>query len=67
MVLQLGIILRKKTGLQKLLKTTRPEKHNRLNVGRIDLERQVGALINCSLPQSGGGGGLGSLNGTKKF
>ena len=32
-------------------------KHNRLNVGRIALERLVGALINCSLLQSGGGGG----------
>ena len=31
-------------------------KHNRLNVGRIALERLVGALINCSLLQSGGGG-----------
>ena len=30
-------------------------KHNRLNVGRIILERLVGALINCSLLQSGGG------------
>ena len=30
-------------------------KHNRLNVGRIALERLVGALINCSLLQSGGG------------
>ena len=30
--------------------------HNRLNVGRIALERLVGALINCSLLQSGGGG-----------
>ena len=30
-------------------------KHNRLNVGRIALEL-VGALINCSLLQSGGGG-----------
>ena len=33
--------------------------HNRLNVGRIALERLVGALINCSLLQSGGGGGGG--------
>ena len=41
-------------------------KHNRLNVGRIALERLVGALINCSLLQSGEGG-RGSLNGTKKF
>ena len=40
------------------------EKHNRLHVGRIALERLVGALINCSLLQSGGGG---SLNGTKKL
>ena len=39
-------------------------KHNRLNVGRINLERLVGALINCSLLQSGGGEGL---NGTKNF
>ena len=38
-------------------------KHNRLNVRRIALERLVGALINCSLLQSGGGG----ANGTKKF
>ena len=38
-------------------------KHNQLNVGRIALERLVGALINWSLLQSGGGG----LNGTKKF
>ena len=30
-------------------------KHNRLNVGRIALERLVGALINRSLLQSGGG------------
>ena len=52
-------------------------KHYRLNVGRIALERLVGALINCSLLQSRGGGGgrteggreggSGSLNGTKKF
>ena len=35
------------------------DKHNRLNVGRIALERLVGALINCSLLQSGGGGGGG--------
>ena len=42
-----------------------PFKHNRLNVGRIALERIVGALINCSLLQSVGG--RGSLNGTKKF
>ena len=32
-------------------------KHNRLNVGRIALERLEGALINCSLLQSGGGEG----------
>ena len=32
-------------------------KYNRLNVGRIALERLVGALISCSLLQSGGGGG----------
>ena len=31
------------------------KKHNRLNVGRIALERLVAALINCSLLQSGGG------------
>ena len=31
-------------------------KHNRLNVGRIALERLVGAPINCSLLQSGGWG-----------
>ena len=31
-------------------------KHNRLNVGRIALERLVGALINCRLLQSGAGG-----------
>ena len=37
-------------------------KHNRLNVGRIALERRLGALINCSLFQPGE-----SLNGTKKF
>ena len=37
-------------------------KHNRLNVGRIALERLVGALISGSLLQSGV-----SLNGTKKF
>ena len=44
------------------------EKHNRTNVGIIALERLVGALINCSLLQSGGGGGgRGSLNWTKKF
>ena len=30
-------------------------RHNRLNVGRIALEL-VGALINCNLLQSGGGG-----------
>ena len=49
-------------------------KHNRLNVGRIALERLVGALMNYRLLQSGGGGGggvggreRGSLNGTKKF
>ena len=41
------------------------EKHNRLNVGRIALERLVGALINCNLLQSGGGV-RGSLTGTKK-
>ena len=41
---------------------TARKKHNRLNVGRIALERLVGALINCSLLQSVGG-----LNGTKKF
>ena len=41
-------------------------KHNRLNVGRIALEQLMGALINCSLLQSGGGR-EGSLNGTKKF
>ena len=35
------------------------EKHNRLNVGRIALERLVGALMNCSLLQSRGGGGEG--------
>ena len=38
------------------------KKHNRLNVGRIALERLVGALIKCSLFELGGGG-----NGTKKF
>ena len=45
------------------------EKHNRTNVGIIALERLVGALINCSLLQSGGRreGGRGSLNWTKKF
>ena len=43
------------------------KKHNRLNVGRIALERLVEALISCSLLQSAGGGGRGSLNGTKKF
>ena len=32
-------------------------KHNRLNVGRIALERLVGALINCSLFHSGEEGG----------
>ena len=32
------------------------KKHNRLNIERIALERLVGALINCSLLQSGGGG-----------
>ena len=31
-------------------------KPNPLNVGRIAHERQVGALINCSLLQSGRGG-----------
>ena len=36
-------------------------KHNGLNVGRIALERLVGALINCSLLQSGGGGGGGKM------
>ena len=40
-------------------------KNNRLNVGRIALERLVGHPINCSLIQSGGG--RGTLNGTKKF
>ena len=35
------------------------KKHNRINGGRIALERLVGALINCSLLQSGGGGGGG--------
>ena len=40
------------------------KKQNRLNVGRIDLERLVGALMNRSLLQSGGGR---SLNGTNKF
>ena len=34
-------------------------KHNRLNLGRIAPERLVGALINCSLLQSGVGGGEG--------
>ena len=48
-------------------RVTNFNKHNRLNVGRISLERLVGALINCSLLQSGGGGGGGGLNGTKKF
>ena len=38
-------------------------KHNRLNVGRIALEPLVGALINCSLLQSGGGGGGGGEEG----
>ena len=44
-------------------------KHNRLNVGRIALEQLVGALINCSLLQSGGGGGEegGGIYGTKKL
>ena len=31
----------------------RISKHNRLHVGRIALERLVGALINCSLLQTG--------------
>ena len=35
-------------------------KHNPLIVGRIDLERQEGAQINCSLLQSGAGGGRGA-------
>ena len=30
-------------------------KHNQLNVGRTALKRIAGALINCSLLQSGGG------------
>ena len=29
-------------------------KHNKLNVGKIALEQPVGALINCSLLQTGG-------------
>ena len=33
------------------------KKHNRLNVGRIALERLLGALINCTLLPSGEGGG----------
>ena len=58
---------------QSLAGTNSKIKHNRLNVGRIALERRVGALINCSLLQLGGGGGDGkrgreeSLNGTKKL
>ena len=36
--------------------------HNNTNVGRIALERLMGALIYCSLLQSVGG-----LDGTKKF
>ena len=48
----------------RLFKThTKPYKQNRPNVGRIALERLMGALINCNLPQSGRGGGL---NWTKK-
>ena len=35
-------------------------KHNRLIVGRIALERLEGAQINCSLLQSGAGGGRGA-------
>ena len=43
--------------LQFYLKISIEAKHNRLNVGRIALERLVGALITCSQLQSGGGGG----------
>ena len=46
----------------------RSNKHNRLNVGKIARERLVGALINCSLLQSGRGREVGGAqNGTKKF
>ena len=45
----------RKNPIQKMEKKN--IKHNRLNVGRIALERLVGALINCSLLQSGEGEG----------
>ena len=50
-----------KLGVNRTTREDNNKQHNRLNVGRIALERLVGALINCSLLQSGG------VNGTKKF
>ena len=44
-----------KNSIRKIEKKN--SKHKRLNVGRIALERLVGALINCSLLQSEGGEG----------
>ena len=42
-------------------------KHNRLNVGKIALEQVVGALNDLQPASVGGRGGIGSLNGNKKF